>query len=293
MSTSFSIIGGDLRTIKLAKMLANEGNKIYTYGLEKAEELKDNSNIIFTEKISKAIPKDVEVVIGPIPFTSNGININAPFGEKEISIREMIHYLEGKILIAGSISPEIYDMANDEYIEIIDIMKREELAVLNTISTAEGAIEIAISNTNKIIHGSEVLILGFGRIGKVLARKMAGLSAKVTCAARKDEDLAWIRAYGHNETNINALGENLSQYDIILNTVPHLVLSKERLQYVKKDALLIDLASNPGGIDKKEAKELNLKLVWALALPGKVAPVTTAEFIKDTIYNILKEIYKK
>ena len=293
MSTSFSIIGGDLRTIKLAKMLANEGNKIYTYGLEKAEELKDNSNIIFTEKISKAIPKDVEVVIGPIPFTSNGININAPFGEKEISIREMIHYLEGKILIAGSISPEIYDMANDEYIEIIDIMKREELAVLNTISTAEGAIEIAISNTNKIIHGSEVLILGFGRIGKVLAIKMAGLSAKVTCAARKDEDLAWIRAYGHKETNINALGENLSQYDIILNTVPHLVLNKERLQYVKKDALLIDLASNPGGIDKKEAKELNLKLVWALALPGKVAPVTTAEFIKDTIYNILKEIYKK
>ena len=293
MSTSFSIIGGDLRTIKLAKMLANEGNKIYTYGLEKAEELKDNSNIIFTEKISRAIPKDVEVVIGPIPFTSNGININAPFGEKEISIREMIHYLEGKILIAGSISPEIYDMANDEYIEIIDIMKREELAVLNTISTAEGAIEIAISNTNKIIHGSEVLILGFGRIGKVLARKMAGLSAKVTCAARKDEDLAWIRAYGHNETNINALGENLSQYDIILNTVPHLVLNKERLQYVKKDALLIDLASNPGGIDKKEAKELKLKLVWALALPGKVAPGTTAEFIKDTIYNILKEIYKK
>ena len=292
MSTSFSIIGGDLRTIKLAKMLANEGNKIYTYGLEKAEELKDNSNIIFTEKISRAIPKDVEVVIGPIPFTSNGININAPFGEKEISIREMIHYLEGKILIAGSISPEIYDMANDEYIEIIDIMKREELAVLNTISTAEGAIEIAISNTNKIIHGSEVLILGFGRIGKVLARKMAGLSAKVTCAARKDEDLAWIRAYGHKETNINALGENLSQYDIILNTVPHLVLNKERLQYVKKDALLIDLASNPGGIDKKEAKELKLKLVWALALPGKVAPVTTAEFIKDTIYNILREIYK-
>ncbi len=293
MSTSFSIIGGDLRIIKLAKMLADEGNQIYVYGLEKAEELKGHQNIMFTEKISKAIPEDVEIVIGPIPFSSNGVNINAPFSDKEISIRELIHYLNAKILIAGSITPEIYDMANDEYIEIIDIMKREELAVLNTISTAEGTIEIAISNTNKIIHGSEVLILGFGRIGKVLARKMAGLSAKVTCAARKDEDLAWIRAYGHNETNINVLGENLSKYDLIINTVPHLILNKERLQYVKKDALLIDLASNPGGIDKREAKEKNLKLVWALALPGKVAPVTTAEFIKDTIYNILKEIYKK
>lgn len=293
MSTSFSIIGGDLRIIKLAKMLADEGNQVYVYGLEKAEELKGHQNIIFTEKISKAIPEDVEIVIGPIPFSSNGVNINAPFSDKEISIRELIHYLNAKILIAGSITPEIYDMANDEYIEIIDIMKREELAVLNTVSTAEGTIEIAISNTNKIIHGSEVLILGFGRTGKVLARKMAGLSAKVTCAARKDEDLAWIRAYGHNVTNINVLGENLSKYDLIINTVPHLILNKERLQYVKKDALLIDLASNPGGIDKREAKERNLKLVWALALPGKVAPVTTAEFIKDTIYNILKEIYKK
>lgn len=293
MSTSFSVIGGDLRIIKLAKMLADEGNQVYAYGLEKAEELKGHQNIIFTEKISKAIPEDVEVVIGPIPFSSNGVNINAPFSDKEISIRELIHYLNAKILIAGSITPNIYDMANDEYIEIIDIMKREELAVLNTVSTAEGTIEIAISNTNKIIHGSEVLILGFGRIGKVLARKMAGLSARVTCAARKDEDLAWIRAYGHNETNINVLGENLSKYDLIINTVPHLILNKERLQYVKKDALLIDLASNPGGIDKREAKERNLKLVWALALPGKVAPVTTAEFIKDTIYNILKEIYKK
>ena len=180
--------------------------------------------------------------------------------------------------------PEVYNMANDEYIEIIDIMKREELAVLNTISTAEGAIEITISNTNKIIHGSKVLILGFGRIGKVLARKMAGLSAKVTCAARKDEDLAWIRAYGHNETNINTLGENLGEFDIIINTVPHLILNKERLQYVREDCLLIDLASNPGGIDKKETKTRNLKLIWALALPRKSSTSNNSRIYKR--YNI-------
>ncbi len=292
MSMNFAIIGGDLRIIKLAKMLAEEGNTVYTYGIEKAEELKSVTNIIFCEKLKHAI-QNTEIVIGPIPFSSNGKDINTPFSEHTISIREFMHEMNAKILIAGSILPEIYDLANDEYVEIIDLMKREELAVLNTISTAEGAIEIAISNTNKIIHGSEILILGFGRIGKVLARKMAGLSAKVTCAARKDEDFAWIRAYGHKATNINTLGESLSQYDMIINTVPHLVLTPERLQYVDNDCLLIDLASNPGGIDKKAAKDRNLKLIWALALPGKVAPITTAEFIKDTIYNILKEIYKK
>ena len=287
----FAIIGGDLRTIKLAVMLAKEQNQVYVYGLEKAEELKNIKNITQCESIKKTI-QEVEIVIGPIPFSSNGKTINMPFSDKEISIREMMHVINAKVLIAGGIAPEVYEMANDEYIEIIDIMKREELAVLNTIATAEGTIQVAIENTNKIIHGSEILILGFGRIGKVLARKLAGLSAKVTCAARKDEDLAWIQAYGHKATNINSLGENLKLYDIIINTVPHIILNEEGQKYIKKDCLLIDLAANPGGIGKKAVKDNKLKFVWALSLPGKVAPITTAEFIKDTIYNIIKEIYK-
>lgn len=291
MKYRVAIIGGDLRIVKLAIMLAKDNNEVYVFGLENAEDLKDNDNIIQCDTIKKAI-QNVDIVIGPIPFSSNGTTINTPFSEKEITIREMMHVINAKVLIAGGISPEVYEMANDEYIEIIDIMKREELAVLNTIATAEGTIQLAIENTNKILHGSEVLILGFGRIGKVLARKLAGLSVRVTCAARKDEDLAWIQAYGHKATNINAIGENLKSFDIIINTVPHLILSEEKLQYVKKECLLIDLASNPGGIDKKAVKERNLKFVWALSLPGKVAPTTSAEFIKETIYNILKEIYK-
>lgn len=283
MSTNFAIIGGDLRIIKLAKMLAEEKNMVYVYGLEKAEELKETKNIVFCEKLNQAM-QNTEIVIGPIPFSSNGKDINSPFSDKTISIRELMHIINAKILIAGSITPEVYDLANDEYIEIIDIMKREELAVLNTISTAEGAIEIAISNTNKILHGSEVLILGFGRVGKVLARKMAGLSAKVTCAARKDEDIAWIKAYGHKSTNINSLGDNLSKYDIIINTVPYLILTQEKLQYVSEECLLIDLASNPGGIDKKAAKEKNLKLIWALALPRKSSTSNNSRIHKR--YNL-------
>ena len=291
MKNKLAVIGGDLRIAKLAIMLANDGNEVYVYGLEKSEEIRRQKNIIQCDTIRKAID-DVEIVIGPIPFSSNGNTINMPFSDKEITIREMMHNINAKVLIAGSILPEVYEMANDEYIEIIDIMKREELAVLNTIATAEGTIQVAIENTNRILHGSEVLILGFGRIGKVLARKLAGLSVKVTCAARKDEDLAWIEAYGHKSLNINNLGENLRTFDIIINTVPHIILTEQKLEYVKKETLLIDFASNPGGIDKKTIKDRNLKFVWALSLPGKVAPTTSAEFIKNTIYNILREIYK-
>ncbi len=288
MSTNFAIIGGDLRIWELAKLLAKDGNTIYTYALEKAEELKNIPNIFFCKNINEAT-QNAKIVIGPIPFSSDGKNINTPFSEKTISIQQFINETHSNQLIAGSIPQETYNLYKIKNSKIIDIMNREELAVLNTISTAEGTIEIAIANTNKTIHGSNILILGFGRVAKTLANKMTSLSANITCSARKNEDLAWIKAYGYKSTSINELGENLSQYDIIINTVPYLILTKQNLQYVKKDCLLIDLASKPGGIDRQEAKERNLKFIWALALPGKVAPVTTAEFIKDTIYNILKE----
>ena len=287
MKNKLAVIGGDLRIAKLAIMLANDGNEVYVYGLEKSEEIRRQKNIIQCDTIRKAID-DVEIVIGPIPFSSNGNTINMPFSDKEITIREMMHNINAKVLIAGSILPEVYEMANDEYIEIIDIMKREELAVLNTIATAEGTIQVAIENTNRILHGSEVLILGFGRIGKVLARKLAGLSVKVTCAARKDEDLAWIEAYGHKSLNINNLGENLRPFDIIINTVPVLILDKERLKLLDKDVLLIDIASAPGGIDFNVAQDLKIKTIWELGIPGKIAPLSSAEYIKETIYNILK-----
>ncbi len=288
MKEKIAVIGGDLRSVKLAKMLAKDENEIYVYGLEKADDMKDAENIIKCESVKKAVEK-AEIVIGPIPFSSNGTIINAPYSNNEITIRELMHNIHTQILIAGGIQPEVYLMTNNEYIEIIDIMKREELAVLNTIATAEGTIQIAIENTNTILHGSNCLILGFGRIGKVLARKLVGLSVNVTCAARKDDDIAWIQAYGYKSLNINELGEELNQYDIIINTVPHIILNEKRLEYVRNDALLIDLASNPGGIDKKSVKDKKLKFIWALSLPGKVAPITSAEFIKNTIYNIIKK----
>lgn len=289
MNYKISILGGDFRIVKLAEMLAKDGNKIYTFGLELSDNLKNINNIIQCSDIEQAT-KDAEIIIGPIPFSSDGKTINSPFSKEEIKIDKVMNAINSKVLIAGEIKQEIYEISNKKYIEVIDLLKREELAVLNTIAIAEGVIQLAIANTNKIIHGSEVLILGFGRIGKVLAKKLDALSTNVTCAARKEEDLAWIHAYGYKSVNINTIEKNLKDYDLIINTVPHMILDKEKLQYVNEDCLLIDLASNPGGIDKKVIKEKNLKFIWALSLSGKVAPITSAEFIKETIYNILKEI---
>ncbi len=277
---------GDLRIIKLANMFAKDNNIVYTYGLEKADELKKKENIIFCSKLDEAMQK-AQIIVGPIPFSSDGREINAPFSNNQITVGELTQKLEKKMLIAGAIAPHICEIMQYKNCRVVDIMKKEEVAILNAISTAEGAIQVMIQNTDTIIHGSKILILGFGRITKVLAKKLEGLSAKVTCTARKSEDLSWIRAYGYNYINTNEIEQNLSQYDIIINTIPNMILNKEKLQYVRKDTLLLDLASNPGGIDREEAKNKQLKLIWALALPGKVAPVTTAEIIKDAIYSCL------
>lgn len=154
MSLEFAIIGGDLRTVELSKMLVADGNTVYVYGLEKAEELKNNLDIIFLESLEDVIKRNIKIIIAPIPFSKDGININTPFSDKKISIKDLVYNLENRVLIAGSINKEINKEFQNKNIEIIDVMKKEELAILNTISTAEGTIEVAIKNTNRILHGS-------------------------------------------------------------------------------------------------------------------------------------------
>lgn len=285
MIKNIAVIGGDLRIVKLVAMLQKEGYEIKTYALEKATEIQDTK----TNSIQECI-EGVDVVLGPLPLSSNGQFVNTPFSSEKIQVEELLNQIAGKTFIAGSIKQEVYQMAEDKDITILDMVKREELAVLNAISTAEGAIQIAINETPRNLHGNNVLVLGFGRIGKVLSKMLDGIGAHVACEARKTTDLAWIKAYGYEPINLIDLKENLNRFDIIINTIPYIVLNKEMLQEVKKDALIIDLASNPGGVDKQAVKELEIKFNWALSLPGKVSPVTSAEFMKETLLNMLKEI---
>lgn len=285
-----SIIGGDLRIVKLVQMLSEDGIEVYTFALEKAESITKIKNVVQCNSLEETISKS-DVIIGPIPLSSNNVDINTTFSEEKITLDELISKInEEKLFIAGSISDKIISLAEKKKIKIIDLLKREELAVLNTISTAEGAIQIAMEETYKTIHGSKVLVTGFGRIGKILAKMLQGIGAKVYCEARKNSDIAWIKAYGYNSVHLSELSDKIDEFDIIINTVPAVVIDKEKVDKLKEDCLIIDLASNPGGVDKIAVKQRGIKLIWALSLPGKVAPTTSAEFIKETIYNILKEV---
>lgn len=287
MSDNFAVIGGDLRNIELVKLLAKDQRKVFTYGLEENKELLDNlnNNIIICKDIEESC-SNVDIIISSIPFSRDGEIIYCEFSKNRIKIIDFFEKIKGKTLIVGSIKNNVINEALKRNIKIIDVMKNEELAILNTIATAEGTIQTMISNTKNIIHESNILILGFGRVAKTLAKKLQGLVKNVDCASNNKEELAWIEAFGYNVINLENLVENISKYDIIINTIPAIILNYENMKYIKKDTLLIDLASNPDGIDKNEAKDKGLKLIHALGLPGKIAPVSSAKFIKKIIYEI-------
>lgn len=279
---NISVIGGDLRITKLVNFLEKDDHNINLYGLEKCELLSGyNHNESIEENIKKS-----DLIITSIPISKDGKYINASFTDEKIEIKKLFELAKGKKIITGNITEEIKKYINKEN-EIIDVLVNEELTILNSIPTAEGAIQIAMENSLKTIHGSKCLVLGFGRIGKILAKMLQGIGAQVYCEARKESDIAWIKSYGYKEIRLKDLDKNLNEFDFIFNTIPYLILNKQNLLLINKNCLLIDLASKPGGIDFAEANKLNLKNIWALALPGKVAPETAAKYIYEIINSLL------
>lgn len=286
-SSKFTVIGGDIRSIKLANLIAQEGYKVNIYGFNNAS---FNTGLSESPDMNTAIGES-DFVIGPLPFSNDNETINAPFHQGKIYINEVFQTMKkNQIFIAGKISEKVQHLAEIYNVNTIDIIEREDMAVLNAIPTSEGAIQIAMEEMPITLHDSMCVILGFGRIGKILAKMLVGLGANVYVEARKYSDIAWIKSYGYKPVLLNDLDNVIPQADAIFNTIPSIVLDENKLKLVNKDCLIIDLASKPGGVDFDKAKEIGVKAIWALSLPGKVAPITAAKFIKETIFNIIGEL---
>jgi len=283
----FSIIGGDLRNVKLAELIAAEGNSVNIYGFNNAGfEIKFKQSSTIADAINES-----DVVIGPIPCSNDNELINAPYHSEKIYINEVFKCInKNQLFMAGRISEKILHLAQVYNVYTVDMLEREEMAVMNAIPTAEGAIQIALEEMPITLHNSNALILGYGRIGKTLAKMLHGIGANVYVEARKYADLAWIKSYGYKPVLLSELSQTVRSIDVLFNTIPCIILNNEVLKAVNTNCLIIDLASKPGGVDFEKAKEIGLKAIWALSLPGKVAPVTAAKFIKDTAYNIIEEL---
>lgn len=280
----FAIIGGDRRNYELALLLKERGHLVKLFGFNELEV--ENADQFLSDAIN-----GVDIVIAPVPLTRDGKNINAPYNVEGIRIEGVFTNMsKEQILIGGAISEDIMKIADEYEINTLDILKIEEMAVLNAIPTAEGGIKIALEELPITLHNSNALILGFGRIGKILSKILRGIGANVYVAARKHSDVSWIQAYGYTPIYIENLDENIWKMDVIFNTIPKILLNNKLLNKIKDEALIIDLASKPGGLDHSQVKNMKIKVIHALGLPGKMAPKSSARFMLETIYNIIEEL---
>lgn len=278
MKQSFGVIGGDRRQAELARLLTSDGRTVYTYGLEK---WKPGGEC----ELHRACAADV--VILPLPLCKEEGILNCQ--ETLLPTKELFSYIAPKqIVLAGQVKPQQQKEARDRGIRLQDYFLREELIVANAAATAEGAIQVALDCLDRTLLGMDCLVLGFGRIGKLLSYRLHGLGARVTAAARKPQDLAWIRAYGWQALNVSCLHGCLNSFGAVFNTIPSLVLDESLLCQLSPDCLCVDLASVQG-IDSVIAKNLGLQTIWARSLPGRMVPCTAAAAIRDAIYYMILE----
>lgn len=280
----FSIIGGDMRNVKLSELLANDGHEVHTYALDNACKISGRCS-----SLSEAIAR-CDILIGPMPFTAGGDTyLNAPFHAEKLEIKA----IAGKISESGFrgllIGGRMPAALNNCGALCVDILMRDDLAVLNSIPTAEGALQIAMEELPYTIRGIKAVVCGMGRVGSTLARLLQRVGADVTAIVRSSRDAAICEAEGIKSAAYNKLGEILPETLLVYNTVPVMVLNSEMLDKANKDALFIDLASAPGGMDFDYAASRHIRAIHALSLPGKVAPAGAAIILQKVIYNVLRE----
>ncbi len=280
----FLLIGGDVRQAYLGRLLTERGAQVSAVGLERYP----CEGCFTAETDLREACKAADVLLLPLPVMQGRGLLNAPLANAPYRITDVLDAIPvGAQVFGGAVPQMVQEMAKRRAFEVRDYLAQEELALRNAIPTAEGAIQIAMQELPITLHGAQVLILGSGRIGSALAPRLAGLGAKVTVSARKYADFAKIASAGYAYVDTRALYEGIGRFDVLFNTVPAAVLTRELLARSREQVLIIDLASGNGGVERG-AEELR-RVIHALSLPGKVAPLTAAADICMTIEHMRKE----
>ena len=277
--TRILIAGGDMRQIYCALRLAE------THDVSVAGFAPEHIPPQLAQASAGINSRKYDCAVLPVPPIDSSGCINTPLGGEVLSAERVRSLLRsGAAVLTGKADPELDTLFAGH--PVIDYMQREELCLRNAIPTAEGAVQLAVSELPVTLNGLSVLIAGLGRIGTALAQILRGFGAEVTAAVRNSQGAARAELLGIRSVRT----ENISpDYGLVFNTVPRLIFTRPLLEQFSADTLIIDLASRPGGIDFSAAADLGIRAVWALGLPGKTAPVTAGEIIAGTVCDILEE----
>lgn len=279
-----AILGGDAREMYLANHLANLGFFVRVYGLP----AKAQGNITVHQNLTEAL-EGAQVVILPTPGINEQGELYCTFLEKPRVLTEAdLNSLPACTpVFVGAAGAYLKALAGRLRLNLIELLNLDEVAILNSIPSAEGAIQLAMEKLPITIHSSESLVLGFGRTGATLAHLLVALGARTVVIARNSAQRA--RAYQINcrTGDFPELPDLIAKADVVFNTVPALVIDEPLLRRASSQVLIIDLASAPGGVDFKAARRLGINAFLAPGLPGKVAPKTAGQILSQVISRLL------
>ena len=289
------VLGGDRREMVMVRCLADLGCHIYTVGHRPYDGYPSIVGVEDLRMYPDALP-EIDVVIAPMSHTDAlGRVRDVPDKDAVIIIDdELCEKFPPKVpLFIGMAQPIIKKLAERHCLQLIETANIDEIAILNSIPTAEGAVQIAMEELPITIHDSRVLVLGMGRCGLTLARMLAGLGAKVCVIDRSLAHLARAKEMGLDAADVSELGNRVETADVIFNTIPAQLITKRILYGMNKETLIVDIASAPGGVDFAAARELGIRAVLAAGLPGRVAPVTAGRILGRCMPQIILKALAK
>jgi len=287
MNQLIAVIGGDARYLELIRQLQLLPNKtIILVGFDKIEQ---GFTGLTQMDIHELDASSLDVVILPITGTDGHGNVETVFTDQTIVLpKQWFQQLKKSALIFTGITNEYLTTATKEAnVTLIPLLDRDDVAIYNSIPTAEGTLLMAIEHTDYTIHSSRVIVVGFGRVGDTVANKFSALGAKVSVSASHIKDLARITERGLTAIPLNQLHEYTKNCDILINTIPAPVIKRNSIQQLPSHSIIIDLASKPGGTDFAFAKQRGIKAILSKSLPGVVAPKTAGKILADVIKQLI------
>ena len=197
--------------------------------------------------------------------------------EKEIWERYPIERRKKTVCVVGRIPQEIETALSEKGAVFFHMLTDKRCKSFNAIATAEGAIAHAVIMSPWNIEGSTVCVTGYGTCGRVLAEKCRALGAQTTVAVRREETAKKAFQDGFQVIRTEELAEKAGEFQYFFNTVPAVLFTDAVLEKLRKDVVLIDIASNEGGVDYCAAEERQLNAVQILKIPGRFAAKSSAK----------------
>jgi dipicolinate synthase subunit A len=287
---TIALLGGDEREVILAQALLDQGARLLLVGYDERPRLAQAIHCDLLSAVQQA-----DTAVAPMSNTDAEGRIKATLDPTaELWLDDAVFAaLAGKTLFIGMAKPLVQELAGRHDVRIVETAEIDEIAVLNSIPTAEGAILRAMTELPTTVHGSSSLVVGFGRCGITLARMLHGLGARVVVAARNRAQLARAYEMGLAAIHLDDISQAVQEVDVVYNTVPALVLTEEVIEALPQRAIIVDIASAPGGTDFVAARRKRIKAFLDLGIPGKVAPQTAGEILARTMPRLIADLDRR